>query len=447
MACVINETPCLHNIPNGQHGPDNKIITTHTTKFVTWRLHVDLETMSCLKTVTGLLRFTAKRSYSSDAKAEVTALYDFHLENGGKIVNFGGFLLPVQYNDLSIVNSHLFTRKSASLFDVSHMLQTEIRGEGCIPYFESLCTADVGGLKDNAASLTVFTNESGGILDDLIVTKVSEDHLYVVSNAARKEHDKNHLLQALEELKKANPSTDVKIRFYEPLERGLLALQGPKAAEILGNVTDVDLSRLYFMNSTVGNVANIKDCRITRCGYTGEDGFEISVLASEAVTLARELLSNEKVKLAGLGARDSLRLEAGLCLYGNDITIETTPVDAALTWLVSKKRREQRNFPGAEAILKQIGEGSSVKRIGLVSESGPPARQGAAILSEDGRELGKVTSGCPSPTLGYNVAMGYVPTSHSKTGTKVSLKIRDKLYDAVVAKMPFVKSNYYTKPK
>ncbi|XP_018574634.1 aminomethyltransferase, mitochondrial [Anoplophora glabripennis] len=388
-----------------------------------------------------------KRAFSSDVKAEATALFDFHVERGGKIVNFGGFLLPVQYSDLSIVNSHLFTRKSASLFDVSHMLQTEIYGKDCVAYLESVCTADIQGLQDNGAVLTVFTNQQGGILDDLIITKIAEDHLYVVSNAARKHHDQQHLLKALDSHRKRNPSTDIKLRYYEPLERGLLALQGPRAAEALQNLTDVDLSQLYFMNSTTGNVAGVENCRITRCGYTGEDGFEIEVPASSAVKLAAELLTNENVKLAGLGARDSLRLEAGLCLYGNDITSETTPVEAALTWLVAKRRRELKDFPGAEAILRQIREGSSIKRVGLVSKTGPPARQGASIICVEDQEVGKVTSGCPSPSLGGNIAMGYVPTSYSKVGTRVGLKIRDRVYDAVVSKMPFVKANYYNRPK
>ncbi|XP_023013552.2 aminomethyltransferase, mitochondrial [Leptinotarsa decemlineata] len=386
------------------------------------------------------------RSFSNESKAEVTALYDFHLKNGGKMVNFGGFLLPLLY-DLSIVNSHLFTRKSASLFDVSHMLQTEIRGTKCIDYFESICTADIQGLKNNSASLTVFTNENGGILDDLIVSKISDDHLFVVSNAARKEDDQRHMLRAWENFKKSHPSADIHIKFFNPHERSLLALQGPKAAGVLKDITDVDLSQLYFMNTVTGVIADVKDCRVTRCGYTGEDGFEISIPASDTLKVAETLLQNENIKLAGLGARDSLRLEAGLCLYGNDIKSSTTPVEGALTWLVAKRRRELGNFPGAEVILKQIKEGSSVKRIGLTYQTGPPARQGARILSENGLELGEVTSGCPSPSLGKNIAMGYVPSDNSKVGTKVHLKIRDKLYEAVISKMPFVKANYFNKPK
>ncbi|VEN36320.1 unnamed protein product [Callosobruchus maculatus] len=402
--------------------------------------------MISTKLIKGLCKNVLKRTFATE-KGEVTALYDFHVQKGGKIVNFGGFMLPVQYSDLSIVNSHLFTRANASLFDVSHMLQTEIRGKNCVEYFETICTADIQGLKNSSGTLTVFTNEKGGILDDLIVTKVSEDQLYVVSNAARKDHDQKHILKALENYKKANPAADIKITFLEPKDRSLLALQGPKAAEALQKLTSTDLSSLYFMTSTVGDVAGVKDCRITRCGYTGEDGFEISIPAEASTKVANALLGSETVKLAGLGARDSLRLEAGLCLYGNDITTETTPVEAALTWLVQKRRRELKNFPGAEVILNQIKDGSAVKRIGIISESGPPARQGAVILSEDEKELGKITSGCPSPSISKNIAMGYVPISHSKVGTKLKLQIRNKLYDAIVSKMPFVPSRYYSAPK
>ncbi|CAG9772191.1 unnamed protein product [Ceutorhynchus assimilis] len=389
-----------------------------------------------------------KKCYSTTKGGEITSLYDFHVENGGKMVNFGGFLLPVQYSDQSIVNSHLCTRKNASVFDVSHMLQTEITGKNCVNFMESLCTADIQGLAENSASLTVFTNENGGILDDLIVTKVNEEFLYVVSNAAMKKQDQQIMLNGLQNYKKLhNRDSDIKIEFFEPLQRGLVALQGPKAAEALQKLTDVDLKTLYFMNTRIGDIANIQGCRITRCGYTGEDGFELSIPADKAVSIVKALLENSDIKLAGLGARDSLRLEAGLCLYGSDINSEMTPIDGALTWLVAKRRRETQDFPGASKILRQIKEGSKIKRIGLTSTSGPPPRHGSQILSENNELLGEVTSGCPSPSLGLNVAMGYVPIDYSKVGTKVGLKIRDKVYGGVVEKMPFVKANYFNKPK
>ncbi|XP_018323584.1 aminomethyltransferase, mitochondrial [Agrilus planipennis] len=402
-----------------------------------------------LKRVAIKLRRNYFVRHFSVERGSKTALFDFHLENGGKMVNFGGYVLPLQYTDQSIVQSHLHTRKKASLFDVSHMLQTELTGSDCVQFFEKLCTSDLNNLQNDAATLTVFTNHRGGIIDDLIVTKINQNHLYIVSNAARKENDKNLMIKALENYKSQNPKSDITLHFFEPKDRSLLALQGPAAAEVLQQETDVNLSKLYFMQSTTATVAGCGLCRVTRCGYTGEDGFEISIPSFTTVDVAKELVKNDSVKLAGLGARDSLRLEAGLCLYGNDITEDTTPIEAGLTWLVSKSRRERGDFPGAEIIVKQIKEGVTRKRVGLVIKAGgPPARHDAPILSRDGlEELGVVTSGCPAPSLGVNIAMGYVPTEYSKVGTRVCLKVRDKVYEAEVTKMPFVKSNYYSKPK
>ncbi|XP_066249110.1 aminomethyltransferase, mitochondrial [Euwallacea similis] len=386
-------------------------------------------------------------AYSTHPLGETTTLYDFHVKRGGKMVNFGGFILPVQYSDQSIVNSHLFTRKSASIFDVSHMLQTEITGKNCVEYLETLCTADIQGLKENSATLTVFTNEKGGILDDLIVTKINEEFLYVVSNAAMKDQDQGIMLSGLANYKKLHHlDSDIIIKFLEPKARSLVALQGPRAATALQKLANVDLSTLYFMNSVVTNVGDI-ECRITRCGYTGEDGFELSIDSKHVEKIVTLLLDDGEVKLAGLGARDSLRLEAGLCLYGSDLNSSTTPIEGALTWLVAKRRREQQNFPGASKIVQQIKEGSKVKRVGVASTLGPPARHGAKVLDKDGNVIGEITSGCPSPTLNLNIGMGYVPTEFSKAGTKVGLKIRNKTFEGVVTKMPFVKAKYYNKPK
>lgn len=394
-----------------------------------------------------VVSLVAKRAFSaSSCNGEKTALYDVHVKNGGKIVSFGGFLLPIQYGDLGISASHVHTRQNASLFDVSHMLQTEITGKQCVEYFESICTADLSALQNNTATLTVFTNENGGIYDDLIVTKISDEHLFVVSNGATRDQNQKIMLQALDRFNKRHNSK-ININFYKCNERGLVALQGPKSQEVLKQLSDIDLSQLYFMNSTKATLANVADCRISRCGYTGEDGFEISIPANHQVKLVETLLQNSNVKLAGLGARDSLRLEAGLCLYGNDINQKTTPVEAALTWLISKARRQRGDFPGSEIILDQIKNGSKIKRVGIVLSKGPPARQGAVILDKDETQIGEVTSGCPGPSLGKNVAMGYVPSDKSKTGTQLLLKIRDKIYEGVVTKMPFVKSNYYNKPK
>ncbi|KAK9880646.1 hypothetical protein WA026_011885 [Henosepilachna vigintioctopunctata] len=390
-----------------------------------------------------------QRCFSSgkQSKGEKTALYDFHVEKGGKIVNFGGFLLPVQYSDLSITASHIHTRTKASIFDVSHMLQTEVKGNHSLEYLESICTADLKNLQNNSSVLTIFTNEKGGIYDDLIITKIANDHLYIVSNAAMKEQDQQILTTALQNYKTRNSNCNIDLKFFSPLEKGLLALQGPKAAENLQKLTDVDLQKLYFMTSTIGRVGNVENCRITRCGYTGEDGFEISMPAERQREVAETLLRDENVKMAGLGARDTLRLEAGLCLYGSDMDQSTTPVEAALTWLVSKSRREKQNFPGAQTIIDQIKNGCLRKRVGIISEAGPPARYGTKIVNENNEQIGDITSGCPAPTLGKNISMGYIQTENSKIGTKISLRIRDKLYNGVVTKMPFVVSHYYNKPK
>lgn len=383
--------------------------------------------------------------YSDSAKTpEKTPLYNLHLKYGGKLVDFAGFLLPVQYSDLSVSASHLHTRKNASIFDVSHMLQTRVRGKDSIAWFESICPVDLKGMSEGASSLTVFLNERGGIIDDLIVTKVDETSLYVVSNAGRLEVDKAHMIETSDRFKKQGK--DVNVEFWDVTQRGLIALQGPEAVSCLQPLTNVSLPDLIFMTSRTGSVAGVKDCRITRCGYTGEDGVEISVPADKLEHVTEALLQGEPVKLAGLGARDSLRLEAGLCLYGNDIDESVTPVEAALTWLIAKQRRVDANFPGSEIILRQIKEGVTKRRVGIRMESGAPARKDAVLKNPKTSEsIGKVTSGCPSPSLGGNVAMGYVAESLKKVGTGLLVNIRGKDVPCTVAKMPFLPSNYYVK--
>lgn len=378
----------------------------------------------------------------NDAKLKKTPLYDLHQKHGGKLVDFAGFLLPVQYSDLSVSASHLFTRSDASIFDVSHMLQTNVRGKDCISWFESICPVDLKGMPSGTGSLTVFLNEKGGIIDDLIVNKVTDEQLYIVSNAGRLEVDKQHMKETSEIFRKNGK--DVTVNFWDATERALIALQGPKAAKNLQTLTDLPLSELMFMMSRVGSVAGV-ECRVTRCGYTGEDGFEISIPADKAEGITEALLQSEDVKLAGLGARDSLRLEAGLCLYGNDIDEEVTPVEAALTWLVAKRRRSEGNFPGANIILRQIKEGVSKRRVGIRMETGAPARKDAVLKNVNGDHVGKVTSGCPSPSLGGNVAMGYVVEELKKAGTELLVNIRGKDVPCKVAKMPFVPSKYYVK--
>uniref|UniRef100_A0ABI7ZUY8 Aminomethyltransferase, mitochondrial n=2 Tax=Felidae TaxID=9681 RepID=A0ABI7ZUY8_FELCA len=339
-----------------------------------------------------------------------TPLYDFHLAHGGKMVAFAGWSLPVQYRD-SHVASHLHTRRHCSLFDVSHMLQ---------------------------GTLSLFTNEAGGILDDLIVTSTSEGYLYVVSNAGCWDKDLALMQGKVRELQ--NMGSDVSL---EVVDNGLLALQGPTAAQVLQAGVADDLRKLPFMTSAVMEVFGVSGCRVTRCGYTGEDGVEISVPAAGAVHLATALLENPEVKLAGLAARDSLRLEAGLCLYGSDIDEHTTPVEGSLSWTLGKRRRTAMDFPGASVILPQLKGKVQRRRVGLMCE-GAPMRAHSPILNMEGTMIGTVTSGCPSPCLKKNVAMGYVPCEYSRPGTPLLVEVRRKQQMAVVSKMPFVTTNYYT---
>ncbi|KZC05634.1 Aminomethyltransferase, mitochondrial [Dufourea novaeangliae] len=377
---------------------------------------------------------------STTSEPRKTCLYDLHVENGGKIVNFSGWLLPVQYQE-AIAASHQHTRTYASLFDVGHMMQTRVSGSDATFFLESLTTSDLRNLKKGNSVLTVFTNENGGILDDLIITKDGDDRYFVVSNAGRRNEDSQTLIQRQEHFKSQGKSVD--LEFLDPLEQGLVALQGPTAATILQPLVKINLKDLRFMNSVETEVLGSR-IRVSRCGYTGEDGFEISMPVKIANSVVQTILEKPDTKLAGLGARDSLRLEAGLCLYGHDIDEQTTPVEAGLTWLVAKRRRAEENFPGAKRILSQIKSGSNKKRIGLMLGNGPPAREGAAILTPEGERVGKVTSGGPSPTLGRPIAMGYVPPELAQCGGGVLVEVRGKTYKATVTKMPFVKTNYYT---
>ncbi|KAK9970482.1 hypothetical protein ABG768_026425 [Culter alburnus] len=376
------------------------------------------------------------RQASTEVALKKTPLYDFHRAQGGKMVEFAGWSMPVQYKD-SHINSHMHTRQHCSIFDVSHMLQTKIYGRDRVKFIESLIVGDIAELKDNQGTLSLFTNAKGGIMDDLIVTKTDQEYLYVVSNAGCADKDSAHMQARLQEFKSAGHDVDL-----EFMEESLIALQGPSMAQVLQKGVGDDLRKLTFMTSVLTPVFGIQGCRVTRCGYTGEDGVEISVPPGDVVSLTEKLLANSEVKLAGLGARDSLRLEAGLCLYGNDIDETTTPVEASLIWTIGKRRRQARDFPGADIIVPQIKAKTQRKRVGLIS-TGPPVRQHTAILSSDGRVIGEVTSGCPSPCLKQNVAMGYVEAGFSKVGTSIQVEVRKKAVPAVVSKMPFVPTKYY----
>ncbi|KAK2724719.1 aminomethyltransferase, mitochondrial-like [Artemia franciscana] len=382
---------------------------------------------------------TLVRTFASTEGIRKTCLFDFHLEHGGKMVEFAGYKLPVQYNGVSISESHKHTRTYCSLFDVSHMLQTKISGNNRYDLLESLTVADIRGLAENHGTLTVYTNENGGILDDLIAMNTSDGYLFVVSNAGCRDADLQLLKDA--ELKMKNEAKDVQVAVED---NALLALQGPTMVQALQPLVDIDLSLLYFMTTSRATIKGIP-CRISRCGYTGEDGVEISLPQESANDIAQEILASKgNCKLAGLGARDSLRLEAGLCLYGNDISEKTTPVEASLTWLVAKERRKRADFPGASTILDQIQNKPEMKRVGFLWR-GMPARSHTCIYSENGQLIGELTSGCPAPSVDANVAMGYVNMKYSKIGTPVQFEVRKKHVSAVVSKMPFVSAKYYVK--
>ena len=390
-------------------------------------------------TVLGVIRqvrlIRQVRQYSSTASQELkkTALYDFHVKQGGKMVEFAGWSMPVQYDSQGVLASHHWTREKASLFDVSHMLQTRWTGKDRIKFIESLVVGDVEGLEVGQSTLSLFTNKDGGIIDDTIINKQDDKGLYVVSNAGCREKDLKHVREQLDQAK----GLDVDVQV---LDASLVALQGPSAAGIIAKLSGSNLGDFRFMTGRQMRLKDI-DAYVSRCGYTGEDGFEISVSHDSATDLCELLLSNSDVRLAGLAARDSLRLEAGLCLYGHDMDDTTTPVEAALAWTVGKRRRSDPSFLGAQIIIPQIGKATEKRRVGIIVE-GAPAREGCAILSPDGHTIGVVTSGGPSPTLKKNIAMAYVAKGFYKQGTEVFVQVRNRKQPAQVVKMPFVPHQY-----
>lgn len=354
-----------------------------------------------------------------------------HADLGAKMVPFAGYAMPVQYG-AGIVAEHLHTRSQAALFDVSHMGQIVLRGAGAAAALERLVPGDIRGLASGDMRYTLLTDETGGILDDLMVTHAG-DHLFLVVNAARKRADLAHLTRALDGLCGVEPM----------FARALLALQGPAAAAVLARHAP-DSAGLGFMTGRSMPVAGFP-CMVSRSGYTGEDGFEISVAADDAEKLARRLLDEPEVAPAGLGARDSLRLEAGLCLYGHDIDQTTTPVEAGLAWTVGKRRRAEGGFPGAARILDQLRDGPPRRRVGLRPDGRVIAREGCEIVDSQGDRLGQVTSGTFGPTAGGPVAMGYVRTNGPvpAAGTEVRIVVRGQPRPARVAALPFVAHRYH----
>ncbi|MCA1496903.1 MULTISPECIES: glycine cleavage system aminomethyltransferase GcvT [unclassified Bradyrhizobium] len=368
-----------------------------------------------------------------------TPLYDLHVSLGGKMVPFAGYDMPVQY-PAGVLKEHLHTRTKAGLFDVSHMGQLALRPksgnvEDAARALERLVPQDIVAIAAGRQRYAQFTNDDGGILDDLMVANFG-DHLFLVVNAACKAQDEAHL--------GANLSDACVIE--QLANRALIALQGPKAEAALAKFC-AEVSGMKFMDAGPHEVAGIK-CFVSRSGYTGEDGFEISVPAGDAERLAKMLLENPDVLPIGLGARDSLRLEAGLCLYGHDIDATTTPAEAALEWSVQKSRRtggaRAGGFPGAAKILAHFDGGASRRRVGLRAEGRAPVREGALLFANDagGEPIGKVTSGGFGPSLNAPVAMGYVPTNLSALGTKLFAEVRGQRLPLQVAAMPFVKNTY-----
>ncbi|OQR98403.1 aminomethyltransferase [Thraustotheca clavata] len=386
--------------------------------------------------ITSMLSSVPRRAFSSLKK---TALYDLHTALGGKMVDFAGYAMPVQY-PAGILKSHTHTRTAgcASLFDVSHMGQLRMTGKDRVRFLESIVVGDIQALTTGESKLSLITNDKGGIIDDCVTTSY-DDHLYVVVNAGNQDIDWAHMQEHL-----AKFGGDVQLERIP--DRSLVAIQGPGAAEIVSALVpaSVNLADMNFMTGQFTRIFNT-DVILTRCGYTGEDGFEISIPSSTAIDFTRKLLDDERVLEAGLGARDSLRLEAGLCLHGHDITPETTPIEGALAWTMSKRRREEGGFPGADIILDQLNNKTfTKKRIGFTVD-GAPAREGTEIYNANGDHIGVVTSGTFSPTLKQALGMGYVSKGHFKIGTELHFKVRNKMQKGAVAKMPFVPAGYYKK--
>lgn len=364
-----------------------------------------------------------------------TPLHTLHLELGARMVPFAGYDMPVQY-PLGVMKEHQHTREQAGLFDVSHMGQIRLTGANAARALETLVPVDILDLPVGMQRYAMFTNESGGILDDLMVANLGNDELFLVVNAACKDQDLAHLRQHIGE------QCQIEALFEE---RALLALQGPAAVKVLARLAP-EVNSMTFMQFASLKLLGV-DCYVSRSGYTGEDGFEISVPAANAQALARALLAEPQVEAIGLGARDSLRLEAGLCLYGHDMNAQTTPIEAGLLWAISKARRADGpragGFPGAEAIFAQQRDGVSRKRVGFLPQERTPVREGAEIVNRAGDSIGTVCSGGFGPTLGGPLAMGYVDSAYLALDTVVWAIVRGKQVPMVVSKMPFVPQRYY----
>ncbi|KAK2761550.1 Aminomethyltransferase, mitochondrial [Arachnomyces sp. PD_36] len=399
-----------------------------------------------------------------------TQLYDFHVAHKWKPCPYAGYAMPLYYADLSHLESHKWTREKASLFDVSHMVQHHLRGPGASDLLMKITPSSPKALKDNHSSLSCLLEEgTGGIVDDTVITRLGPESFYFVTNAGRRKEDLEFLSREIEAFKKTHGDAHIN---WEVLDtRALLALQGPSSAAVLQSLihttgepsVDTDLSTLHFgqcrslhLNQPDGSPTASR-LLVSRTGYTGEDGFEISIPTQQDSNLptqvAELLLSNSEVRLAGLAARDSLRLEAGMCLYGHELSTDITPPTAGLGWIVGKERRDASSptssFNGSSIILPQLASPAKTlkqRRVGLTIESGAPAREGSKIvdLANNNAEIGVVTSGLPSPSLGgTNIAMGYVKQGFHKKGTEVGVAVRKTVRKASVVGMPWVESKFY----
>jgi aminomethyltransferase len=361
----------------------------------------------------------------------LTPLDALHRELGGRMVTFAGYLLPVQY-PAGVLTEHRQARNAAALFDVSHMGQALMRGPDVAVALERLVPGDIAGLRPGRQRYTLLTNEAGGIIDDLMVARLDDQTWFLVLNASRKADDMRHIADRVPE----------SIRPVLDDARALLALQGPQAAAALTRLWPGADAMKFLDVAVQADIAGVPAI-VARSGYTGEDGFEISVAADRAETVARALLAQPEVALAGLGARDSLRLEAGLCLYGQDIDELTTPIEAGLGWVIGKRRRMAWDFLGGVAIRDQAENGPARSRVGMRLDGAAPARAGASIVALDGTEAGTVTSGCPSPTLGAPIAMGYVRHDLAADGTELAIMVRGRALPARVVPLPFVPSHVH----
>ncbi|BBB30607.1 glycine cleavage system aminomethyltransferase GcvT [Neptunomonas japonica] len=363
-----------------------------------------------------------------------TALFDLHVELGAKMVPFAGYEMPVQY-PLGVKKEHLHTRTQAGLFDVSHMGQVKLTGANAAAALETLVPVDIIDLPIGKQRYALFTNTDGGIMDDLMVANYG-DWIYVVVNAACKEQDIAHM--------RDNLGDDIELEVLD--DRELIAIQGPTAAAALARIQP-EVANMVFMDSREISIDGA-DCIISRSGYTGEDGYEISIPSADAERLVRLFLDQPEIEAIGLGARDSLRLESGLCLYGHDLDNSTTPLEGSLIWAISPCRRaageRAGGFPGADKILDQITHKNwARKRVGLLGEGRAPIREGAELFDAEGNKIGVVTSGTYGPTIEAPVAMGYVETAFSKLDTQIFAEVRGKKLPMTVSRMPFIEQRYF----